>query len=103
MTVEPRTELRITCPERYIDNAGSHDTKCRNGHYIIVETSLEDEVARFLRNEFTNKDFITPGECVDVEIKFKEYLGRFRLNSKNVLVKLPPQPVLLADGEEETS
>jgi hypothetical protein len=89
--VGPGTELRITRPEPYAApmNAGYDDTQARDGHYVIVKTTAADAIRKMLRNECHAGDFFDPGECVDVEVKYGHYMGRFRINHAGKLIRLP--------------
>lgn len=99
--VGPGTELRITRPESYarIDNAGHTDTTARQGHYIMVETTASAAIRKMLRNECHDSEVFQPGECVDVEVKYGHYYGRFRLNSDGDLVRLPDMVLKTTGGE----
>lgn len=91
-------KLRVTCVETMTPGT---DTTQRDGHYVTVGQqgdTVEECVARLLRNEFHQGDFFKPGECVDVEEHFGLYIGRFRLNEADQLVKLPPPPTTTTGG-----
>ena len=89
------TELRITRPELYaaIENAGHSDTTAREGYYITVEVTVAMAICKMLRNECHRGELFQPGECVDVEVKYGHYYGRFRINSAGDLVRLPCNPI----------
>jgi hypothetical protein len=92
-------KIRATRPELCpADHGGHTNTQNRDGHYLNVGgphsdgESVEQCVERLLRNEFHQGEFFQPGECVDVEEHFGEYIGRFRINHSGELVQLPPTP-----------